>query len=377
MCSVKVNNVTKIYKLYGKPVGRLKEFIFHRPFHKELVALNGVTFSLQKGDTFGIIGDNGAGKSTLLKIIARTLSPTHGTIEINGLVSSLLELGTGFHPEFTGIENIYFYGSLLGINSTRMKEKIQDIIAFSELGDFINYPIKTYSSGMYIRLAFSVATSVDPDVFIIDEALSVGDQYFQKKCLERMAEFRKRNKTILFCSHDMYQIKAFCEKTMWLDHGKIRMMGNTDDIVNAYIGYEQTKAEQVTHATQTSSFLFIKQLTTKQRDRTTLEIGFMVTVTEPFDGHLGWGLFRHDQLQISFMTTKMQGKHPIHFDGTKRVRITVQNLNVLNGTYIIYAGVFDREAYRPIAIETTDCALETGHEILNSLCHFESTFSLE
>jgi ABC-type polysaccharide/polyol phosphate transport system ATPase subunit len=377
MSSVKVDNITKIYKLYGKPVARLKEFILHRPFHKELVALNGVSFSLEKGETFGVIGDNGAGKSTLLKIIARTLSPTHGTIETNGLVSSLLELGTGFHPEFTGIENIYFYGSLLGINSSRMKNKIQDIIDFSELGEFIHYPIKTYSSGMHIRLAFSVATSVDPDVFIIDEALSVGDQYFQRKCLEKMAEFRKLNKTIIFCSHDMYQIKTFCEKTMWLDHGNIRMTGKTDDIVNAYIGYEQAKAEKATHSVQTSSFLFIRKLKTKQQDKTTLEIEFTVTVTEPFVGHLGWGLFRHDQLQISFMTTKMQDKDPVHFDGTKRIRISVRNLNVLNGTYIIYAGVFDREAYRPIAIETTECELETGYDILNSLCHFDSTFLLE
>ena len=148
--------------------------------------------------------------------MSRTLSPTHGRFEVNGLVSSLFELGSGFHPEFTGIENIYFYGSLLGIDNVSYEEKDDEIIDFSELGDFIHYPIKTYSSGMHVRLAFSVATSVDPDILIIDEALSVGDQYFQKKCLDKMDDFKRRKKTIIFCSHDLYQIKTFCEKTMWL-----------------------------------------------------------------------------------------------------------------------------------------------------------------
>ncbi len=165
-----------------------------------------------KGETLGIIGDNGAGKSTLLKILSKTLSPTHGRFNVKGTVSSLLELGSGFHPEFTGIENIFFYGSLLGIDNSLMKEKINEIADFAELGDFINYPIKTYSSGMHVRLAFSVATSVNPDVLIIDEALSVGDQYFQKKCLEKMDDFKRREKIIIFCSHDLYQVKIFCSK---------------------------------------------------------------------------------------------------------------------------------------------------------------------
>ena len=382
---IKVENITKIYKLYDKPVFRLKELILHRPFHKEFVALNGVTFTLEQGGTLGIIGNNGAGKSTLLKILSRTLFPTHGQFEVKGLVSSLLELGSGFHPEFTGIENIYFYGSLLGIDNGLMKKRIDEIIGFSELGDFIHYPIKTYSSGMHVRLAFSVATAVDPDILIIDEALSVGDQYFQKKCLDKMDDFKRRKKTIIFCSHDMYQIRMFCEKTMWLDHGKIKMFGKSEDVVNTYVSNEQVKAERfktdnsLIHSDneQPSSFLFISNLSAKLGNSNDLEIEFFVKSLDPFYGHIGWAILRRDMLQVSFMTTHMQLKEPIFFNGGKKIHINIRDLNIVNGDYLVYVGVFDKQAYKPIAVESIDCSLNTGYEIINSLCHFNSTFTVE
>lgn len=377
---VRAEELTKIYRLYNKPFDRLKELVFHRPFHKEFVALNDVTFALEKGGTLGIIGDNGAGKSTLLKILSRTLSPTHGKFEVKGLVSSLLELGSGFHPEFTGIENIYFYGSLLGIDNGLMKKKLNDIIEFSELGNFMYYPIKTYSSGMHVRLAFSVATAVDPDVLIIDEALSVGDQYFQKKCLDKMHEFKRKNKTIIFCSHDLYQIKSFCEKTMWLHHGQIKMLNDSSSVINAYAGYEQTKADTYkaeSKKEQLESFLFIKDLSIKQESEKDLTVEFIVKSLEPFHGHLGWAILRRDMLQISFMTTHMQKKEPIFFNNEKKIRIDITNLNIVNGDYFIYVGVFDKNAYKPIAVESIDCSINTGYEILNSLCHLDSTFDIE
>jgi len=377
---IKVENITKIYKLYDKPLNRLKELILHRPYHKEVAALNGINFTVDKGEIFGIIGDNGAGKSTLLKILSRTLTPTHGQFEVSGMVSSLLELGSGFHPEFTGIENIYFYGSLLGINNGFMKKKIDEIIDFSGLGDFINYPIKTYSSGMYVRLAFSVATIVEPDILIIDEALSVGDQYFQKKCLDKMADFKKRNKTVVFCTHDIYQIKAFCDKTMWLDHGKIRMLGNTSDVVSAYVDYEQTKAE--IHETEIkkepqSSFLFIKDFSIKQDQENNLDIEFKVTSLEPFEGHVGWAILRNDRLQISFMTTKMQGEKYFLFDQKeKSFKIRIENLNIVSGNYIVYVGVFNKEAYRPLVIESQKIFIHTNVDILNSICFLQSSIRM-
>lgn len=382
---VKVENIAKIYRLYDKPLNRLKELILHRPFHKEFTALNGITFTLGEGETLGLIGDNGAGKSTLLKILAKTLTPTYGQFEVKGLVSSLLELGSGFHPEFTGIENIFFYGSLLGIDNGLMKKKSDEIIEFSELGDFINYPIKTYSSGMHVRLAFSVATSVNPDVLIIDEALSVGDQYFQKKCMDRMDNFKKRNKTVIFCSHDTYQVRMFCEKTMWLHHGHIKMFGKSDDVVNAYTSHSQVKAERfktdngIIHSNneQPGSFLFISNLSAKQEDAHSITIEFIVKSLEPFKGHVGWSILRRDMLQISFMSTHMQGKEPILFEGSKRVCIKVDNINIVNDNYFIYVGVFDKQAYKPIAIESIDFTINTGYEIHNSLSHFNSTFTIE
>jgi teichoic acid transport system ATP-binding protein len=380
MSSIVTEDLVKVYKLYDRPLDRLKEFLFHRPLHKEFTALNGISFSIRKGETLGIVGDNGAGKSTLLKILSKTLSPTSGHFAVEGMVSSLLELGAGFHPEFTGIDNIFFYGSLIGIEHTVMKQKIDEIISFSELGDFIHYPIKTYSSGMYVRLAFSVATAVDPDVLIIDEALSVGDQYFQKKCLERMAEFKRKQKTILLCSHDLYQIKTFCEKAIWMKSGKIEMFGESSDIVNAYSGYERIKADrqkEEMQQKQSGSFLFITNMTMHQTQGTDFLLECTVTSSEPFYGHVGWAICRRDMFQITFMSTHMQGRDPILFQGAKKIRIVVENLNLVNDTYLVYIGVFDRQAYKPIAVESTSCTITTGYEILNSLCHFNSTFMIE
>ena len=377
---VKAEDLTKVYKLYDRPSDRLKELILRKPFHKEFVALNGVSFTLEKGATLGVVGDNGAGKSTLLKILARTLSPTRGHFEVTGVVSSMLELGSGFHPEFTGIENLVLYGSLLGIPNEVMKGKLSEIIDFSELGDFIYYPVKTYSSGMYVRLAFSVATVVDPDILIIDEALSVGDQYFQKKCLDKMDQFKKKKKTVIFCSHDLYQVKSFCEKALWLHHGKVEMLDDSSTVVNAYAGYEQTKTDayktEITKAAS-NSFLFIKDLSVNHRGAHELTVEFTVESLEPFYGHIGWAILRRDMLQISFMSTSMQGKEPILFKGSKKVTIKTDNLNIVNDNYIIYVGVFDKQAYKPIAVDAVDCTLNTGYEILNSLCHFNSIFIIE
>lgn len=384
MSSVKANEITKVFRFYNRPIDRLKELVFHKPFHHDFTALDRISFHLEKGTTFGVIGDNGAGKSTLLKILAGTLSPTRGSFEVNGVVSSLLELGSGFHPEMTGIENIFFYGSLLGIDHEVMKSRFDDIIAFSDLAEFIHYPVKTYSSGMYVRLAFSVATSVDPDILIIDEALAVGDQYFQKKCLERMNDFRQRGKTIIFCSHDLYQVKIFCGKTLWLDHGRVRMLGDSADVVHAYVGYEQMKeaesrmardeAPAMLEGKAKSSFLFISGMTLTQDRPGALSITFSVDSHERFEGHIGWAILRKDKLKVSFMTTHMKYEPPVVFEGKKQIRIEVRNLNLVNGQYLVYAGVFDREAIKPIAADEMECTLITGHEILSYICHFDSTF---
>lgn len=239
--AISARNLTKVYKLYSSPSNRLKELIFKKPLHKRFVALKDISFELKKGETLGIIGENGAGKSTLLKILAKTLSPTSGDLQINGKVSSLLELGSGFHPEFSGIENIYFYGALLGLSRAELSKKIDEIIEFAEIGDFINYPLKTYSSGMFVRLAFSVATAIDPDILIVDEALSVGDLYFQKKSINKILSFKEQGKTIVFCSHAIYYINQLCNKVLWLKNGQTEMFGNHYDVTQAYEEYQLEK----------------------------------------------------------------------------------------------------------------------------------------
>ncbi|MEW6714126.1 MAG: polysaccharide ABC transporter ATP-binding protein [Nitrospirota bacterium] len=238
---IEADKLTKRYKLYDKPSARLKELFSKRSFHREFTALDSISFSIKKGETLGIIGENGAGKSTLLKILSRTLFPTSGRFTVNGKVSSLLELGSGLHPEFTGIENIYLYGSLLGIDNSLMKEKEAEIIEFSELGDFINYPIKTYSSGMFVRLAFSVATAVDPDILVIDEVLSVGDLHFQKKSTDRTLLFKEKGKTMVFCSHEMYHVARICDRVLWLKNGRIQMEGEPLKVIQEYETYQLAK----------------------------------------------------------------------------------------------------------------------------------------
>ncbi|KJR40489.1 teichoic acid ABC transporter ATP-binding protein [Candidatus Magnetoovum chiemensis] len=381
--AIEVNNLAKTYKLYDKPSDRLRELFLRRPFHKMLNALDGVSFKLKKGTVLGIIGANGAGKSTLLKILSNTLKPSSGTFTVKGLTTSLLELGSGFHPEFTGIDNIFFYGSLLGMDRDYMKRKLNEIIEFSGLDAFIKYPVKTYSTGMYVRLAFSVATAVDPDVLIIDEALSVGDQYFQKKCIDRMSDFKRRKKTILFCSHDMYPIKSFCDETIWIDKGRIKMRGSSKDVADAYLGYEQMKAQ--IHKTQEISFerkkdgnfLFISEFTIKQTEAHEIELSFKALSIEPFLGHVGWAILRMDKLQVSFMTTKMQNLNPFLFHNDKTIHIHITDINLVEDTYQIYVGILDKDAIRPIAAEVTEFTIKTGCEIHNSLCHFNTTFDVK
>ncbi len=241
MVIIEADKLTKTYKLYDRPSARLRELFSKKSYHRDFTSLNELTFSIKKGETIGIIGENGAGKSTLLKILSGTLTPSSGRLSITGRVSSLLELGSGFHPEFTGLENIYFYGSLLGMDKAEMDRKRDEIIEFSELGDFINYQVKTYSSGMFVRLAFSVATSVDPDILIIDEVLSVGDLHFQKKSTDRILSFKERGKTIVFCSHEMYHIARVCDRIFWIKKGGIQMEGNPFEVIQEYESFQLAK----------------------------------------------------------------------------------------------------------------------------------------
>ena len=234
--AISVNDVSKMYKLYDNPMDRLKESLglSRKKKYKEHYALNHVSFQVHKGETVGIIGTNGSGKSTILKIITGVLSPTGGEVSVNGRISALLELGAGFNGEYSGLENVYLNGSMIGFSREEIDAKLQSILDFADIGEFIHQPVITYSSGMFVRLAFAVAINIDPEILIVDEALSVGDVFFQAKCYRKFEEFKEMGKTILFVSHDLSSIGKYCDRVVLLNKGEKLAEGGAKEMVNLY-----------------------------------------------------------------------------------------------------------------------------------------------
>ncbi len=234
--AIEVKNVTKIYRLYEKPADRLKESLSltKKNYHKDFYALRDISFEVKKGESVGIIGTNGSGKSTILKIITGVLTPSEGITKVEGKVSALLELGAGFNMEYTGIENIYMNGTMMGYSKSDMDGKLREILEFADIGDFVYQPVKSYSSGMFVRLAFALAINVDPEILIVDEALSVGDIFFQAKCYRRMDELRKKGTTILMVTHDMSSVLKYCDKTILLNNGVKVAEGKPGEMVDLY-----------------------------------------------------------------------------------------------------------------------------------------------
>lgn len=361
MIAIKVQNLSKYYKIYSSPMERLKEIILRRPFHQVFTSLENINFEVLRGEAIGIIGENGAGKSTLLKILSRTLKPSLGHLEINGRCAALLELGAGFNPELSGEENIYLNAYLLGLSKEEIEAKKADIIAFSELQDFITRPVKTYSSGMYVRLAFSIATSVNPDILIIDEALAVGDQRFQKKCIDRMVGFRDSGKTILFCSHSMYLVQTLCKRAIWLDKGHIRMTGEADEVTKAYEDWSMEKGKQY----EADSQQFLKRfegipppcrvLTVNIEDKNghaiqeitvpfeNMRLVMEVQALESADVHFGFAILRADELICFCSLTTFDNLPPVHLtQGERRIiSLTLQGMGLIDGTYKIMGGIAD------------------------------------
>lgn len=262
--SIKVDSVSKVYRLYDAPADRLKEALDlrkKRVYHREHFALNDISFEVKKGETFGIIGTNGAGKSTLLKLITGVTAPTNGNIQINGKISALLELGAGFNSEYTGLENIYLHGAMMGYPREEMSERVKMISEFADIGDFLYQPVKTYSSGMFARLAFAVAINIEPDILIVDEALSVGDIFFQNKCYRKFEELRNRGITVLFVSHDIATVKQMCSRVLWIEKGTQQMLGDSVEVCNAY-----------------SNSILAKRAAEYEKERTVAEADHAITV---------------------------------------------------------------------------------------------------
>ena len=368
-----VNNLNKEFKIYERPQDRLYEILTRRNRHRVYHVLNDISFAVAEGKSLGIIGDNGAGKSTLLKLLVGTLQPTSGDIEINGQVAALLELGAGFHPEFSGRRNIYLNASLLGVPDENIKELEQDIIAFSELDYFIDRPVKTYSSGMYVRLAFSIATMVRPDILVIDEALSVGDMAFQKKCVQRMNEFREQQKTMVFCSHSMFHVQELCDTAIWLDQGRIREIGDSDQVVGHYEHFcnskktynsiredlpeelEENNAEANGEAGTPVQDCRITSLSVKDLDGK--ELGSLTPLTDvrfemevevladEIEGHFGFAIMKSAEEPVaSFLTTNTESvpQGPFHKGDRFVVALVVRKLAMRVGDFYVLGGVADK-----------------------------------
>ncbi len=233
---IRLTNLSKKYPIYDRPSQKLKEILTlrRRSFHREFWALQDIDLEVSSGTTLGIVGQNGSGKSTLLQLVSGILRPTRGECSVTGVVSALLELGSGFNPEFTGLENVFMNGAIMGLTHTQMEERLDSILEFAEIGDFVSQPVKTYSSGMFMRLAFAVAVHVDPDILLVDEALAVGDLVFQHRCISRINRFRQEGKTVLFVTHDLQAVTRFCDRAILLDYGKLLQDGSPEEVAQRY-----------------------------------------------------------------------------------------------------------------------------------------------
>jgi len=371
-----VNNVDKFYSIYQHPVDRLKETfsIRRKEYHEKFYALKNISFDLKKGETFGIIGKNGAGKSTLLKIISGVLSPSSGDVKIDGTIASLLELGAGFDPELSGYENIFFYGSLMGINRAEMSKVIDQIKAFADIGAFIDRPVKTYSSGMYARLAFSVAINVKPSILIVDEVLSVGDKAFQKKCLVKVNQLREQGVSIIFVSHDDYMLRTLCKRAMYIDSGEVVYLGDVDECLNRYNDISKDTAIDTEDLSITNDFVFsiknVRLFNSKGIESQQFNSGESVTIKfvydlkGTYDDEISFvvNLYRNDQTYIFGTTSIMDGMATIKPNNKMNdIEIVFPNMPVLAGKYIIRLAINDSsglgiicEANPAITFKVTD-----------------------
>lgn len=364
--------LSKSYATYGSSWQRLGALAGLGAPGRRHVALADVSFDLQKGESLGLIGENGAGKSTLLKIVAGVTAPTSGQVGVTGRITSLLELGSGFHPEFTGRQNIQLNAALIGLSATETAERTPAILDFAELGEFIDRPVRTYSTGMAMRLGFAIATSVEPDVLIVDEALSVGDGYFQKRCMDRMLDFVERGGTLLFCSHAMYYVSTFCERAIWLSKGEVVSFGPASDVIREYEEHLTRKSaprvrpdELAVHhdvaAPRPGRIRAVRLEPSRGehpflRRGETLRIGVDWEADSPdLEFHLGIGVNRSDEVEVMSFATHLSGVPP--FSGSTRyhAELEIPDLPLTKGEFVLYvflldrAGlhVFDRHVVRP------------------------------
>lgn len=372
---IKVEHVSKVYKIYNDPKDRFKEALGiggNRQYHKDYYALNDLSFEVGKGEIVGVVGRNGSGKSTILKILTGVLNPSAGNVTINGKVAALLELGAGFNMEYTGMKNIYLNAAMMRVSKEEIEKKIPEILAFADIGDYIHQPVKTYSSGMFVRLAFAVAINVDPDILIVDEALAVGDARFQLKCMDKFMEFVQRGKTILFVTHDVNTVKRFCNRAIWLNQGALIMDGNTDEVTDHYLDFLKSDLPMAEYLAQNAAQQeaakagALQDLNTDGIDmvqihsmrmfdslgreiheiqhgqRVTLRVGYLVgddTIPDPL---LGVAIRRIDNEYICGLNTKLDHMTIPWKKGYNEVTLTYPSFNLIGGEYYFDVGIFDQ-----------------------------------
>ena len=362
--AIRVKDLTKKYKLYQKRSERLANAFGKEKNIKEFYALKGVSFEINKGECVGIIGHNGAGKSTLLKLLTGVAFPTSGEIEINGRLASMLELGSGFNPELTGMENIYFNGSLNGLTKEDIDGKLKDILEFADIGNFIEQPVKNYSSGMFARLAFAVAINVDPDILIVDEILSVGDVGFQVKCMEKFNEFKKKGKTILYVSHGLGTVKKFCDRAIWLQKGEVVDDGNSVIVVERYynLNFNPANIEQLKdHKSDIINSIVVKSNTknVEYLEKLDLEVEYDLISNDLKDPNIVLefrktdyepGTTRGNDQFVCGINSKDNIKNIPFNLGVNKLKVSLNKVNLVAGVYYIDFVLRDgeEEVYRKI-----------------------------
>jgi lipopolysaccharide transport system ATP-binding protein len=361
--TIKLENVVVRYKAPDEKISAFKEYALRwvqgKIRHNYFLALQDVSLSILRGEVFGLIGHNGAGKSTLLKLIARVLRPTGGRVWVRGRVAPLLELGAGFHPELTGRENVFLNGSILGFTKVEMEEKFTRIVDFAELWDFIDAPMRSYSSGMWARLGFAVATDTQPEILIVDEILAVGDEAFQRKSSERIHEFREKGTTILMVSHSMQAIESLCHRVAWLDHGKVKAVGLTPDVVNLYrkhnanlaeIDMEQQVHQQVAPehqwGTKEIEISRVRILDYRRQERAVFQTGDSLIVEMDYIAHkpimspvFGLAIHRQDGIHLSGPNTKFSGLELGEVSGQGTIRYIIPSMPLLEGLFKVTIAV--------------------------------------
>jgi len=381
MYAIEVDNVSRVYQKYSsrhrfqtfKSALVKGDFLKSIKADERVTALDGISFNVAKGQTFGLIGENGSGKSTMLKVVAGIAKPSSGRVQTEGKVSALIELGAGFHPEITGRENVFINGIMLGLSKKEIAQKFEEIVRFAELEEFIDAPVKTYSSGMYMRLGFSVAINVNPEILLIDEVLAVGDASFIPKCLDRIEDFRRREKTILFVSHDLGTVEKICDRVVWLKNGRLQAVGEPKRIVDAYlqdIAEKQEKSFEKENKAKADVESYVegrrenrwgkreieirnvklRNLQGQEKHVFTPEEGLLIEMdvcseTRRKDFVFGIGIFNSAGISCYGTNTQIEDFEPQGIQGEGRVAFQVDRLNLINGTYYLDVAVHKADGY--------------------------------